>query len=888
MLVNIFTFNVEVGKEMLTVNEREFWLFVRTDYFKSIVNNNRVIRKKLFEIVINSREEALNEKEKMKQFLWDNGMEANCDEYFDKIINCFDEHERIFDGELYDSYEELHRAQIHYEKIMEFSSGLNNLERNKMMSLINMLKISELKSKDRYLAEIISFWNRADIEYRTVYGFQCKDWETADRIREQIKSVEDILQCGVKNQNEIIHLEEVISKIEVTEIRNMYLRFTKCQLETLVRIVASLKQNISFAGKSRKKCAEIYYAEKQLHDTAGYFKLNIEVYERWFKNFKQNYCTVFGMEYSSASDADAAYYTCVAHAKSYENYMKEKSQANRGFFSKIITGVKGLVIEEYVKEYNRVTRSGELQIPNLGADMIAEVNSVREQHRQNYINDTKQWNEIFSMRKLQYEKPKMVQFCFEEKVREKECIDRGIFLTWIDELYPSILQLSPDNISIEALCNKLSSIYEESHVNCEEIFLQIIKDIHEFKWHKNARRNSELDELPNVLPMDINYCYTWNDEKWDEIIQYINGFWTYWESNGNGLFNYDPDITGVDFDYEYGRKDIVLKLSKYLYGIYPEKFAFIQENILYSGLEELFSEKMEIYKMVMEENSEAYCFEVPRYCTTVQAGLFENNLFVREIVLPESIRKIEKNAFKGCKSLQKVIFKGNKVEEIGAHAFEDCWDLREICLVNRCIISEYAFKNCTSLQSVSWISGPVMTDEEMYEQALQSRVHLWGEEAFSNCSGLKELVGISVSVIGERCFQNCRKLEKLEGMIYESVGQQAFIGCNKLKEVKLTYDTSEDTGPWDMLTVTIGAEAFPNHSYNTFEFTAGFKIPDLNRYTGRIREVLGRKPYDYDAFMEEQERYRRRSDFDLAGYYGYDSDNYDEDEYSREQFLDDI
>lgn len=870
------------------MNEREFYFFVKTDYFKNLVDSNRMIRKMLFEIDVNSKEEAISKKEEIKKLI-DSGNQDNCDSYFDKIMQYFDEYERTFDGEVYDSYEELQRAQRHFEKVMTFSSNINNVEKNKILSLINMLKVSEIKSKDRYLAEVVSFWNKADIDYRTIYGIECKDWETSDRIREQIKEIEDILQCGVKNQKDIIDLEDVIRKIEIAEIRDMYLRFTKYQRDTLVRIADSMKQNISFIGKARKECAEIYYAQELLHDTAIYFKLNIEIYEKWFKEIKKEYCTVFGEKYNISSKADEIYYTCISRAKSYEKYLKEKNQTDRGFFGKLITGVKGLVVEGYAEEYNRVTQWGKLLIPDLGTETIEEVNIIRNYYKSNYIKEMQEWEEMLALRKFKYEKPQIVSFCFNEQLRKKENIDKSLFYTWIDELYPSILELPQDNISIDALRNKLTSIYDESYINNEDFFYKIVNDINSFKWRKYSWGNNALDELPNILPADINHCRSWSAEKWNEIIQYIKEFWAYWERASNGVFCYDPDLTGIDFEYEESRKEIVLELSKYLYEVYPSKLNFLQEDRLFLGLEELFSEKMNFYKMIMKENEEAYRFLLPRNYTIVESGLFENNLFVREVVLPESIRKIEKNAFKGCKNLKKVIFKGNRVEEIGMSAFEGCSNLQEICITSRCIIYERAFKNCTSLEQISLISSPVLTEEEEYNQVQQGRIHLWGEEAFSNCIKLRKLERICVSVIGDRCFKDCRNLEKIEGMIYKEVGKQAFEGCNKLIDVKLTYDTSQDTGPWDTLTISIGANAFPNHAYNTFEFYGGFKIPDLNKYTGRIKEVLGKKPYDYDEYMEEQERYSRRySDFDLADYYGYDSDCYDEDEYSREQFLDDI
>lgn len=56
--------------------------------------------------------------------------------------------------------------------------------------------------------------------------------------------------------------------------------------------------------------------------------------------------------------------------------------------------------------------------------------------------------------------------------------------------------------------------------------------------------------------------------------------------------------------------------------------------------------------------------------TAVEAGAFRNLKKLKSVVIGENVKKIGKDAFRGCKKLKKISFLGKKVKEIGSKAFQ--------------------------------------------------------------------------------------------------------------------------------------------------------------------------------------------------------------------------
>ncbi len=92
---------------------------------------------------------------------------------------------------------------------------------------------------------------------------------------------------------------------------------------------------------------------------------------------------------------------------------------------------------------------------------------------------------------------------------------------------------------------------------------------------------------------------------------------------------------------------------------------------------------------------------------TIAESAFANEPAISEIKLPSSLRTIEKEAFKNCKSLKVVQFEGKENSEltIQFNAFKDCEKLDSVIFglkkpIKKITIEKGAFEGCTSLRAV--------------------------------------------------------------------------------------------------------------------------------------------------------------------------------------------
>lgn len=76
---------------------------------------------------------------------------------------------------------------------------------------------------------------------------------------------------------------------------------------------------------------------------------------------------------------------------------------------------------------------------------------------------------------------------------------------------------------------------------------------------------------------------------------------------------------------------------------------------------------------------------------------FIGNKTVEKIILPKTVKQIDRYAFANCPNLKEVIAPG--VEICGMYAFSDCENLKNVELPNVTVANTGMFKNCTSLET---------------------------------------------------------------------------------------------------------------------------------------------------------------------------------------------
>lgn len=140
-------------------------------------------------------------------------------------------------------------------------------------------------------------------------------------------------------------------------------------------------------------------------------------------------------------------------------------------------------------------------------------------------------------------------------------------------------------------------------------------------------------------------------------------------------------------------------------------------------------------------------------------GVFEKSS-ITQLTLPESVKEIPANTFKGSK-LETITAEG--LTQIGESAFEDA-SIRQIELpVDVTEIPANAFKN------------------SKLEKITAEGVTQIGESAFADCSALTGSIDLPVvKTIGKSAFENCSALTgTINLQSVEEIGESAFAGCGK-------------------------------------------------------------------------------------------------------------
>ena len=150
-------------------------------------------------------------------------------------------------------------------------------------------------------------------------------------------------------------------------------------------------------------------------------------------------------------------------------------------------------------------------------------------------------------------------------------------------------------------------------------------------------------------------------------------------------------------------------------------------------------------------------------------NIFENPESITQIIIPNSVKIIEENAFRECNIAEITI--PNSVTEIGNCAFYECKSLKEVIIPDS-VTSElsHTFQACTNLEYVK----------------LSKNMKKIGEWAFDNCIVLSTLeIPNGVTSINEGAFE-CSGISDISiPETVETIEIDAFYACKNLKRIKI-------------------------------------------------------------------------------------------------------
>lgn len=149
---------------------------------------------------------------------------------------------------------------------------------------------------------------------------------------------------------------------------------------------------------------------------------------------------------------------------------------------------------------------------------------------------------------------------------------------------------------------------------------------------------------------------------------------------------------------------------------------------------------------------------------------------IKDVIVLDGVTSISEGAFWNCSSLETVTF-GKDLETIGENAFYLDESLQTIIWGEKSsvtTIEESAFDNCTALDNV----------------VLPDSVRRIGNYAFDGCESLKKLkFGRNIEFIGEGAFSDCISLQSLIlPRSLKRIGENAFDTCEFLQKIHFLGD----------------------------------------------------------------------------------------------------
>lgn len=209
--------------------------------------------------------------------------------------------------------------------------------------------------------------------------------------------------------------------------------------------------------------------------------------------------------------------------------------------------------------------------------------------------------------------------------------------------------------------------------------------------------------------------------------------------------------------------------------------------------------------------------------TEIAVDAFRNNSFIKEVVLPASVKRIGEAAFQNASSLTKInlenvehlgrtVFKDafgtvpnveltlNNLSTIGAKCFENALGLKTISINGTLsVIPLYTFASCSGLSTISFgssvkrLENGAFTGCSSLESVSMTGVEYIGEECFNSCIVLSSLNLPSIEEIKERAFNNCTFISSVVcGENLKQLFPLAFYGCASLTTFTLTNPVASD------------------------------------------------------------------------------------------------
>ncbi|HHT83757.1 MAG: leucine-rich repeat domain-containing protein [Christensenellales bacterium] len=167
-------------------------------------------------------------------------------------------------------------------------------------------------------------------------------------------------------------------------------------------------------------------------------------------------------------------------------------------------------------------------------------------------------------------------------------------------------------------------------------------------------------------------------------------------------------------------------------------------------------------------------FKIPEGVKIINSEAFRGCLGLKKIICPSTLKYIYNYAFADMKNLESIVF-NDGLQYLYSNVFENCDKLKSVAFPDSMeIIGKECFYNCRQLESA--------------EISAQSALQRISYGAFDGCSALKNIyLPDGMEEIEEWCFQNCYSLKTIRlPQNLKRIGRYAFRRCVSLEELYIS------------------------------------------------------------------------------------------------------
>ncbi|MBQ6900102.1 MAG: leucine-rich repeat domain-containing protein [Firmicutes bacterium] len=278
------------------------------------------------------------------------------------------------------------------------------------------------------------------------------------------------------------------------------------------------------------------------------------------------------------------------------------------------------------------------------------------------------------------------------------------------------------------------------------------------------------------------------------------------------------------------------KVSKDSFPVLLEEINVAENNGTFTSSEGvLFSKDMKtLVRYPGYKNIE--CYEVPDGVETIAEGAFQA-AFVRNLILPESVKNIEKGSFENA--VIECIEIKDGISEIEQETFVNC-DIKEMILpATLKKIGDYAFRGTSGIRKLLCASDELEIGNGIFSGGNFNDVKWWPWEVIPKAAFLNGKI---------------RLLHVPEGVI--TIEDYAFAGCYKAEEIVIPESVKE-VGKWSFDEgATFSADVtLPESLYKYV-----YRFPALSRINKQAKSEVWKKA-DTEGFTEESDVLQKQKEY---------------------------